>query len=129
MLGFKQNPYPYLKSSDVFVCSSYAEGFSTVVTEALILGIPVVTTECAGMRELLGDSEHGLIVDNSDEGLLYGMKTMVEDKECRNVYKEKAEKRGKDFLVSNRLKEIDRMFDEDLRNKGHQSFLGFTKVF
>ena len=117
LVGFKQNPYPYLKSADVFVCSSYAEGFSTVVTEALILGIPVVTTECAGMRELLGDSEHGLIVDNSDEGLLYGMKTMAEDKECRNAYKEKAEKRGKDFLVSNRLKEIDRMFDEDLRNK------------
>ena len=44
LLGFQSNPYNYLKTSDAFVCSSRSEGFSTVVTEALILGKPVITT-------------------------------------------------------------------------------------
>lgn len=82
LYGYKENPYPYIKSSDVFICSSYAEGFSTVVTEALILGVPTVTTDCAGMRELLGDSHYGLIVKNSEEGLLEGITQMIDKKKC-----------------------------------------------
>ena len=55
LLGFQANPYKYIAASHVFVCSSRSEGFSTVVTEALILGKPVVATNCSGMKELLGD--------------------------------------------------------------------------
>ena len=51
--GFQANPYPYLQQSDLFVCSSVSEGYSTAVTEALIIGLPVVTTACSGMDELL----------------------------------------------------------------------------
>ena len=76
MEGFQSNPYSYMKRSDLYVCSSYVEGFSTVVSEAVILGIPVVTTESSGMREILGDSEYGLITENSDESLYQGMKKM-----------------------------------------------------
>lgn len=50
--GFHTNPYPYLAKADLFVCSSRAEGYSTVITEALILGLPIITTRCAGMQEL-----------------------------------------------------------------------------
>lgn len=53
--GFHTNPYPYLAKADLFVCSSRAEGYSTVITEALILGLPIITTRCAGMQELLGE--------------------------------------------------------------------------
>ena len=40
-LGYKTNPYKYVSKCDLFVCASYAEGFSTAATEALITGTPV----------------------------------------------------------------------------------------
>ena len=117
LLGFKSNPYPYLKSSDVFVCSSYAEGFSTVVTEALILGIPTVTTECAGMRELLGDSEYGLIVENSTKGILDGLRKMTGDPVMLEAYQKKAKERGRAFCVADRIKEIEALIEQDCEKK------------
>lgn len=53
-LGYRDNPYKYVKKADLYVCSSRREGFSTAVTEALIVGTPVVSTNCSGAYELLG---------------------------------------------------------------------------
>lgn len=53
MPGFRENPYPWMATADVFVCSSRSEGMSTVVTEALALGLPVLAVECSGVREQL----------------------------------------------------------------------------
>lgn len=51
-LGYQKNPYPFMVRSDVFVCVSRAEGMSTTVSEALILGVPVLSTPCSGVAEL-----------------------------------------------------------------------------
>lgn len=117
LYGYKKNPYPYIKSSDIFVCSSYAEGFSTVVTESLILGIPVITTDCAGMKELLGESQYGLIVENSEDGLFNGLTQMIENKKLRKYYAEKALERGKEFCVKDRIQEIEEMINTDYQKK------------
>lgn len=69
-----------MAASDLYVCPSYVEGFSTVVSEAVILGLPVVTTECSGMKEILGESEYGLITENTEEALYEGMKKILSDK-------------------------------------------------
>ena len=67
LLGFQENPHKFIRNSDVFVCSSYAEGYSTAVSEAVILGVPVVTTECSGMREIFGDEECGITMAGKQE--------------------------------------------------------------
>lgn len=77
LLGFCHNPYPYMKAADCIVCSSRYEGLSTVVSEALILGRPIVTTPCSGMEELMGDSGCGLIVPDSAEGLFEGLQEVL----------------------------------------------------
>ena len=81
----------------MLVCSSRYEGFSTFITEGMILGKPVVTTDCTGMRELLGESEYGLIVENNEEALLEGMKKMLNDATLRDHYSAAAFNRGKMF--------------------------------
>ena len=54
-LGFKANPYPYMKKAKLFVLSSKFEGFSCVLAEALALKVPVVSTDCqSGPAEILG---------------------------------------------------------------------------
>lgn len=88
--GFQTNPYPYLQHSDLFVCSSVSEGYSTAVTEALIIGLPVVTTACSGMDELLDNGTYGIITEN-DEGALYeGVKRCFTQSDLLNTYKEQA---------------------------------------
>lgn len=104
LVGHKENPYPYLISADAFVCSSRCEGFSTVITEALVLGVPVVTTDCAGMDDLLGyDSKYGLIVENNESGLLNGIKSILIP-EINKKYKRMSQIRGRDFELSKLMK-------------------------
>lgn len=116
-LGFQHNPYPFMKEADLIVCSSRYEGFSTVITEALILGKPVVTTLCSGMRELLGDSQYGLITEDSVEGIYSGMKKMLEDTSLRESYAQAAIQRGKAFSKAERIAETENFFRHTLEEK------------
>jgi glycosyltransferase involved in cell wall biosynthesis len=54
LLGFKENPYPYLKNADYLVSTSNAEGFPNGIAEAMCLGKPVIATNCqSGPAEIL----------------------------------------------------------------------------
>lgn len=73
LLGFQSNPYPYLKHADAFLLSSRDEAFSLVVGESLIVGTPVLATDCSGVREWLHDGIFGMVMDNSTEGIYSGL--------------------------------------------------------
>lgn len=90
LLGFKSNPYQYVINADLYVCSSLYEGYSTSVAEALALGIPVLTTQCSGMDEILHDGEFGTIVKNEEEKLKDELFRIASDKEVLANYREKA---------------------------------------
>lgn len=62
MTGNKRNPYPYLKMSNLLVSLSISETFNNTLTEAKILGVPVVTSNYACAPESIEDGEEGLIV-------------------------------------------------------------------
>jgi len=65
--GFVDNPYRYMRKSDVFLLSSRYEGLPTVLIECLAVGCPVVSTDCpSGPREILSDGEHGTLVPMDD---------------------------------------------------------------
>ena len=54
LLGFKKNPYVYMKKSSIYVSSSFFEGMSNSLLEAMYLGLPIITTDCiSGMREII----------------------------------------------------------------------------
>lgn len=115
--GFRGNPYPYLKGADVLACSSVYECFSTFITEGLILGKPIVTTDVSGMRELLGDSESGLITPVEDEGFYEGLKKMLTDSALRREYAQKAARRGMDFATEKLVSDTERFFEEQLNRR------------
>lgn len=65
--GFKDNPYPYIRASDVFVLSSLWEGLGNVLVEALALGTDVVSTDCpSGPSEILKGGGYGKLVPLRD---------------------------------------------------------------
>ena len=111
-LGYQTNPYKYVAACDLFVCASHAEGFSTAVTEALIVGTPVVTTEVSGMREMLGENEYGVITENSEEALYQGVKEMLTAPERLSHYKEKARERGRRFSTGQTVRAVEEMLDK-----------------
>lgn len=110
--GFQDNPYAYLAQCDLFVCSSISEGYSTAVTEALILGIPVITTNCSGMHELLKDGEYGIITENSEEALYKGLKQLLDNPLLLQYYKNKAVERGKNFSLKKLMEPIEKLLLE-----------------
>ena len=116
-LGYNTNPYKYVKNADLFVCSSLHEGFSTAVTESLIVGTPVITTECSGMKELLGEHQKYGIITNNDENDLYkSLIDLINNPLKIDDLKGKAIQRGKMFKVDERISKIESFFDE-LRSK------------
>ncbi len=112
-LGYQSNPYKYVKRADLFVCSSLHEGYSTAVTESLIVGTPVITTMCSGMEELLGhNNEYGVITENTEEELYFGIRDLLNQGDIIKYYRDKAEERGKQFCIADTIKEIDQFFDD-----------------
>jgi glycosyltransferase involved in cell wall biosynthesis len=71
--GFRENPFPLVRSADVFVLPSHYEGFGCVLIEAMCLGVPVVATDCPhGPAEILLDGKCGILVPIGDETALRG---------------------------------------------------------
>lgn len=107
MLGFKHNPYPYIKKSSLFVLASEFEGLPLVVCEALSLGIPIISTINGGGNELLADGEFGIIVNTDDlEALSEGIKEILVNKYKSEYFKNKSKDRVKVFDTDKVLKEI-----------------------
>lgn len=110
LLGYNTNPYKYIKNSDMFVCSSFAEGFSTAATEALIVGTPVVTVEVSGMKEMLGENnEYGIVTENNEDALYEGIKKMLTTEGMLEDYANRASERGKYFSTEKTTKAVEKM--------------------
>ena len=77
-MGTQTNPHKYTSKADVFVCPSFSEGYSNACTEAIMLGIPVISTEVSGANEIIEDAEAGEVVENSEEGIYKGMRHALE---------------------------------------------------
>ena len=84
--GFINPPYSMLAQADIFLNTSEAEGFSLVVAEAFCLGIPVVSTNVSGPRELLGDSEYGILTSQEEKDIASAVRTMMDNSLLRKHY-------------------------------------------
>lgn len=69
LMGKKENPYPYIKSCDLYVQPSRYEGRAVTVTEAQILGKPVIITNYATAGSQLRDGIDGIICPLSVGGI------------------------------------------------------------
>ena len=111
-LGFQENPYPFVAKADLFVCSSRREGFSTAVTEALVLGVPVISTNCSGTWELLGDrNEFGVVTENTEEALFNGIRRLIDDPILLARYRDQAKRRGQSFQMESSVHAVEKAFE------------------
>jgi len=111
LLGHINYPYQQISESDIFVCSSRAEGFSLAIAEAMILGIPVVSTSCLGPKELLQYGKYGMLVDNSEDGIYCGLKNAINNMSVLNENIKSAQDRILEFSPKEILNKIESMLD------------------
>lgn len=110
-LGYQLNPYKYVARCDLFVCSSFTEGFSTAATEALIVGTPICTVSVSGMQEMLGEhNEYGLITENNEDSLYQGIKKLMDSDELLDYYKSQAVIRRLKFSTKETVQAVENMF-------------------
>ncbi len=64
LVGAQSNPYSYMKQADLFISTSHVEGFGLAVAEAVVLGVPILSTATDGPKEILDNGQYGLLVDD-----------------------------------------------------------------
>ena len=97
LLGARNNPYPIVSRADVLVISSLYEAQPMVANEALILDVPVITTNYPSAMTLVQCGHNGIICDMSEEGLHFALKQFFLDAGYQKRLKEGA----KDFTYDN----------------------------
>ncbi len=71
LTGMIDNVEDYLNCSDVYVLSSYREGISRSMLEAMSCKIPVISTNVRGSREVIKNNKNGLLYEKSNINQLY----------------------------------------------------------
>ena len=110
-LGYKENPYPYLKEADIFISTSLAEGFSLVVAEAMCLGKPVISTTVTGPTELLDNGKYGILTSHDDDAIFAALKQVMENKDLRKELGHKSLERSSIFDIKKSIKDFERILE------------------
>ena len=112
LLGYKDNPYPYIYNADFYVSSSMVESYGLAIQEALILGKPVVAVRCPAIEEVF-DERFGILADNNEEALYYAVKSMIIDSEMRLTFESNiTHYYDKSSLYVNRIKDICQLWEQ-----------------
>ena len=86
---------------DLFLLPSLEEGISNAVLEAMALGIPVISTDCGGMGEVIRNSENGFIVPIRDAASMAG--TIRKFIDLDKIYKINIIKNARETIIHNHL--------------------------
>lgn len=111
LLGYKNNPYSYIKNADMMFCCSGYEGFCLAICEAMALGTPVVSTKTSGPIEILDNDKYGLLCEHDDESMYTAVITMMKDSHMRSEYSELGKERVKKFSVEHTMNNIYKLLD------------------
>lgn len=106
MLGRQDNPYKFMKEADWFISTSRAEGYAIAPQEAAVLGIPVIATDCSGVRELLGDGEYGIIIGIDVDSIEEHMKQVILEPDKEEYYRSKITEISSDITIDTRMNKI-----------------------
>ena len=110
-LGTQANPHAYSAKADVLVCASYSEGYSTVCTEAIMLGTPVITTCVNGAKEIIADAECGIMTQMDDESLYLGLKQVLDNPELISQWRETLKTTKERFSYKERAGKLWKILD------------------
>jgi len=100
--GWQSNVAAYMSRAEILVLCSHNEGWPMALAEAMACGCPVIAADCpTGPREILGDSEYGILVPmNSPEALADAIRSLLKDRALRSHYQGQARIRVENYARS-----------------------------
>jgi len=109
-VGYKRNPYAWLRTTDIFVSPSRWETFGIAIVEAMALGLPVIASATDGAKDIISDSVNGLLVPVDDASALADAITkLMHNPSLRQRLGEKARQKAQQFdasLIAQRYAEL-----------------------
>lgn len=98
-------------NSSICAVTSYFEGFSLVLLEAMKHGVPCVAFDCPfGPRSIINDGYNGFLVENDDTRLFAEkLCCLIEDEDLRKQFSPNAIEKAKSFdvdIIMNKCKEL-----------------------
>lgn len=111
ILGKQMNPYCYMRQADLYVCSSWREGFSLVVAEAMACGTPAVSTRCTGPVEILGDGKYGILMDYDENSMYETLKSIITNPQVLSDFRKNAYERSKCFDENVIVNDLVKLFE------------------
>ncbi len=111
----EQMPQLY-RNNDIFVMSSTHEGMSNAMLEAMASGLPIITTRCEGVEELIVDN--GFIVEQpSDKDIAAAIRLLSQDRQTYNSFSVASRKRAALFTWSSVANQYIKCYRKILKNK------------
>lgn len=96
-----------IKGADAFIYNTQYEGLPHQLLEVMDLGIPIVTTNIPGNREVITDGKHGLLVSPNDiDALMRATDRVIESKELRDRLTQNARVRTKEFAQERVIEQL-----------------------
>lgn len=86
--GYRRDIENILKSSDIFVLPSNNEAFGLSILEAMAAGLPVITTDSGGTREIINEKlDNGILIEYGDkQKLAEGLVSLIKDEKLKKQY-------------------------------------------
>lgn len=84
LVGAIENPYPYMKNATAVAVLSDYESWSLVITEAKILGVPVIATKTSGAIEQIEHNKTGILCEFNTEDIAAKIERLLNDFELQN---------------------------------------------
>ena len=81
LIGMKKNPYPYIARADLFVQPSRVEAFGLTIAEAMVLGVPVLSTQTDGAKEIFAVKDNGSLCKVSGEDIFKGVQKLKKERQ------------------------------------------------
>lgn len=101
MLGQKENPFPYIRQADLFVQTSLFESYGLAMAEAMVLGLPVVSTKTDGAIALTQNGKYGVLCEINADAVAEAIKPLLAAPE--QLLRLKRNAAGMDFEQQNRM--------------------------
>ena len=98
-----------LKQADAFLLTSRDESYSLVVGESLIVGTPVIATDCAGVSEWLEEGKYGMQLQNSTDAIFAGMKAVLDNPQMLAEYRKRIPQKQKTLSFESSIAEFEKI--------------------
>lgn len=115
-LGKKDDIATFLKESSIYVHSALYEPFGLVILEAMAAGLPVVSLDGEGNRDIISDGENGFLIQQGDiETFVQRIKDLIKDNQLYNRIALNGQESAKKYDIRNYTDQLIQIYQHALR--------------